>query len=413
MKAIGQGRRFALSIRYRGGEEYNLDMLAFPDGAAMNIDEHRTTPHISIDQYVRSRLVALGRSLDGRAAVYLDTKFWIILRKAQAGVGSHSDEVELLKLLRRLTTEGRVFCPISESIFMELMKQADSKSRLETARLIDELSLGVTLTSYDTQLATELAHYIKATAYQRDALYPLHHLIWSKLVYVLGFQHPASTPFDAATELAIKKAFFDKMWATSLAEIVTQIGGAMPPEGVEFTELAGNLNDGTAQHADELRSFAQAYAAELRGVVDACGDMLMEIVTDVMAREAGSPPPRGSAEWLNLQATWKSVVFEALKKGSAKQQLRSMHIGACLHAAFRWNKARRFTANDIYDFQHAAAALAHCRGFFTEHSLRTIVTANHVALDKLYDCRVVSEVAEAVEFLRGMDAKTGSVPAVQ
>ena len=175
----------------------------------------------------------------------------------------------------------------------------------------------------------------------------------------------------------------------------------MPCRPADFGELAGNLNEGIARHAAELRSFTQAYDAELRGVVDACGDMIMQIVSDAAERAIGSSPPHGSDEWVKSQGRWKSAIFQTLKKGSTKEQLRSMHIGASLHAAFRWDKARRFEGNDIYDFQHASAALAHCRAFFTEHSLRSVIMANHVALDRLYDCRVISNVREAVEHLKG------------
>jgi hypothetical protein len=376
--------------------------------AAMHINEHRATPHISIDRYVKSRQVELGRSLDGRASVYLDTKFWIIVRDVAAGIRTDRAEIELLRLLRELTAAGKVFCPISETTFIELMKQADNKSRLETARLIDKLSLGVTLIPYDMRLATELAHVIHSFHHDRESLHPLHHLVWSKLTYVMGFVHPATTKFDSSTELAIQKAFFDHMWTISLEEVVELIGDTMPPASVDFAELAAKLNVGAAQHAAELRSFAQAYTAELRGVVDVCGNMIMQIVSDIAEKETGSSQPSGSVEWAEMQKIWKNLIFLALKKEPTRQQLRSMHIAAALHAAFRWDKARRFSGNDFYDFQHASAALAHCEAFFTEHSLHSMVTANHLALDKSYNCRVVSEVPEAVEYLTAAKTKPAS-----
>jgi hypothetical protein len=371
----------------------------------MNIDGHRATPHISIDRYVKSRQVLLGRSLDSRTAIYLDTNFWINLRNVAAGTCTDSTKVALLRLLREMTATGRVFCPTSESIFLELMKQADGKSRMETAYLIDELSLGVTLIPHDVRIATELAHFIHSHCRNRDDLYPLRHLVWTKLTNVLGLAHPASTGFDAGTELAIHKSVFDRMWTISLKEIVARIGDSMPTKSDDFVGLAAKLNDGAAQHAVELRGFAQAYAAELSGTVDACGDMIMEIVSDITEKETGASRPRGSAEWAEAQRMWKNLIYLALKKGPTRQQLRSMHVGAVLHAAFRWDKSRRLTGNDIYDIQHASAALAHCHAFFTERALCSMVTSNHVALDKLYDCRVVAEASEAVEYLIAANAK--------
>jgi hypothetical protein len=85
-----------------------------------------------------------------------------------------------------------------------------------------------------------------------------------------------------------------------------------------------------------------------------------------------------------------------------------MHIHASLHAAFRWDKARRFTSNDLYDFEHASAALAHCQAFFTEHALRSTITARNVVLDELFQCRVVSEIPDAIAVLKAIGASKPS-----
>jgi hypothetical protein len=111
----------------------------------MNIAAHRANPGISIDQHVKRRVVALGRSLDDRAAIYLDTKFWIMLRECAEGKGTDASVLELLHRLRTLVAEGKVFCPVSESHLFEFLKQDDMNSRLETARIVDELSLVIFL----------------------------------------------------------------------------------------------------------------------------------------------------------------------------------------------------------------------------------------------------------------------------
>src|SRR6266436_732870 len=59
-----------------------------------------------------------------------------------------------------------------------------------------------------------------------------------------------------------------------------------------------------------------------------------------------------------LESMGKSFVHRLRQRPQVRQQLRTLHIHAALHAAFRWDKARRFTSNDLYDFEHASAALA-------------------------------------------------------
>jgi hypothetical protein len=100
---------------------------------------------------------------------------------------------------------------------------------------------------------------------------------------------------------------------------------------------------------------------------------------------------------------WENLLFHILQK-EERVKLPSMHVHACLHAAYRWDKSQQFETNDFYDFQHASAALGFCRAFFTERSLRHTITANHVALDKLYSCDVIAGIADAVEYLRKLQS---------
>ena len=216
---------------------------------------------------------------------------------------------------------------------------------------------------------------------------------------MLGTLHPAQTPFDAATELAMQKAFFDQMWTIPLQDMVALIGDQPMPVD-RLGEAAEAMNDAIAAHADTIRSFQQAYAAEVRGGVDVTCDSIPDILLEI-ARAQGieldRPTPEQRASGL---AMFKNLIAAALERGKAREALRSIHIYASLHASLRWNKGRKLRANDLYDFQHAIAALGYADAFFTESPLRVMVTERHLALDRLYDCRVVSDVADAVVVLK-------------
>jgi hypothetical protein len=257
--------------------------------------EHLLHPEVSMEEHLRRSVITLGRSLGPRRAIYLDTKFWILLRDAER-FPDQAEGADLLDLLRRGVANGTLFCPISESVFVELMKQSDHASRLATASLIDDLSLGVTLIEQEMRLAAEIAHVMYAKS-GRNNLHPLEHLVWCKLSFVLGFLYPTRTGFDPATELAVQKAFFDHMWAIPLRQMITMIGDADMP-GKDLSDIALMLNDGIAAHADELRSFEQTYAAEVRGMVDLVGGKAVDIMLS-MAREDGvvvaPPTPRNGA----------------------------------------------------------------------------------------------------------------------
>jgi hypothetical protein len=129
-----------------------------------SFERHRASPHVSIDEYVRSRQLALAQSILPKQRVYLDKKFWILVREAAMGRRVHETANRLLDGLRLRAGRGEIVCPISESLFMELMKQSDLETRRATAQVIDELSAGVTLIPNDRRIATEIAHYIYSLA---------------------------------------------------------------------------------------------------------------------------------------------------------------------------------------------------------------------------------------------------------
>ncbi len=92
---------------------------------------HRAEPGVSLDRYVRRRRLDLGKSLDGKIAIYLDTRYWIVIRDVVMGRRGDSESTFLLAELRRLVAEHRAFCPISEVLLVELLKQTDLGTRQE------------------------------------------------------------------------------------------------------------------------------------------------------------------------------------------------------------------------------------------------------------------------------------------
>jgi hypothetical protein len=74
-------------------------------------------------------------------------------------------------------------------------------------------------------------------------------------------------------------------------------------------------------------------------------------------------------------------------------------VPAVIHAAIRAAN-RAVKPNDIYDFRHAAA-LPHCRAFFTDGSLRTLICSGHTALDREYACAVVSKTSRCLRGNQG------------
>lgn len=367
----------------------------------ITIKKHLATPDISLDEHVRQCQIALARTLEKKRAIYLDVNFWNQITDASIGASNNPLAHELLGLLRELVSNGQIFCPISDSTFIEAFKQKIPHVRKATAHLIDELSLNVALIPFDMRVGTELAHFIHSSS-TPASVYPLDQLVWSRPSYVLGYVHPKTTGFDPATELAMQKTFFDHMWSFPFSEIVERIGDSQLSDSLIFDSLAMRLNIGNAEHADELRSFPHTYRVEIEGIIDIYANIAAEIMNDMAYKATGSSAPRGSEEWITVEHQCKNHLAEEFKKEPAKNALRTPHINACLHAYIRWNKGHKLEANHFYDFRHASAALGYCDVFLTERQLRDMVTTKHTALDKRYGCHVIHRLDEAVTCLREM-----------
>ena len=229
--------------------------------------------------------------------------------------------------------------------------------------LIDELSLGITLIPFEMRVGTELAHFLHS-ARTPNEVYPLTSLVWSKLVYVMGFMHPRGTPFDQATELTMQKMFFDDMWAISMLEMIYFIGDQMLPNPEHFSSLAQKLNQLNALHATELRTFPQTYDNEVHGILDAFNDVTIDIVSQMVSDEHGDRPPLTLEQRTEEGKQLHNLLFAAFEREATKDALPSLHILASLHSAVRWNKQQQLKANDYLDFQHATAALGYCDAFF-------------------------------------------------
>ena len=360
------------------------------------IAEHLQYPDVTFDEHVRMSEIELGTSIAQRTPIYLDTKFWILLRDANCEKGSSTTKT-LLRLLRRAVAEGIVICPISAASFIELMRQDSFESRLATAKIIDQLSLGVTIVGFEERILLEIEHLIRSTA-GLNVPYSIQHAVWRRISYVLGIQYARNTELDEKTDLAIQKAFFDHMCTLSLQDMLATLGDEWIHREKD-TSFASRMNEQIAEHAHELRSFQQAYQAEVAGIVDEVGAVALDVVR-CLARECEQRlSVMDSAEEKEATNRWKNLIYQVLVKDKARETLPALHIRASLFASLRWDKERKFQPNDLWDFSHAEAGLSYCKALYTDRSLHNMITQKHLGLDAVYECRVGSDAQDAVEYV--------------
>lgn len=357
---------------------------------------HRARPHITIDEHVRHRAIELGEWAMARDRIYLDKCFWIYLRSVRTHVSAPCGASELLTALVAGVSAGRLVCPISDALFLELMKQSDPASRRATAELIDELSCGVTLSPQPMRVATEVAHFLHANTGHN--VHPLGHLVWTKVPYILGMQHPVSPNLPEDEQLVIQKAFFDHFWGMSLSTMVETIGSAWPLD-TPFVDIAKRLNQDNAAHAASMKSFAQVYREEINGVLELAAPIAADVLHDMGRRALGIhiEPSVGEREAVIRQCL--GLLRTAVRRPIGQRALRTLRVGALLHAAVRWNRTQKLNANDMFDFHHAEAALGYCDVLLTDGPMHRLLMQRHLSIERDFPCRVMSSVEDAADWV--------------
>jgi len=298
----------------------------------------------------------------------------------------------LLDTLLDAVSDGKMVCTLSASLFVELMKQTDPLTRYATAKLMDMLSRGLSFIPHEARVSTEMANFLHQRA--GYAVNPVEALVWTKVPYVLGMQHPVNRLFPPEEETVIQKAFFDHMSSISLEKMAKMIGDSWP-QATPFAATAARLNQANELHVGELRSFQATYRTEFLGVIDLYASTARHVLTKISAdgRTAGAVEPTNDG---SLEAFLKALALEP----AASTGLRTLHVGASQHAAVRWNRGKKLTANDLLDFQHAEAAVAYCDVFLTDGPMRSLLAQKNLGLTKLFPCRVGSTAEEALALLQ-------------
>ncbi len=81
---------------------FTENMKSKSDELESSFIKHSSQPHISCDEYLRQLQVKLGESLQGLIRIYLDKRFWIIIRDVILGYRGDALSIELLTHLRSL-----------------------------------------------------------------------------------------------------------------------------------------------------------------------------------------------------------------------------------------------------------------------------------------------------------------------
>ena len=361
---------------------------------------HKSQPEIDFGTYAKGRKILLGKGLSNFTKIYLDTNYWILLCDAYLGREKNELQIKLLQLIFKLHESGQFLFPISEDIFLEVIKQTDASTLSTTVKLIDKFSKGITLLSAEERFQLEFFHFIDEKS--GENVYQLEQLVWSKLPYTMGLLTPTNKKLSKDTNNLIQKAFLDQMWSMSLSDMVSQIGYSELSTYPRMSDIAEKLNRDKFAHADENKSFKQMFLTELAGILDINKSMFEKVMIFKYEKIYKQKLTTEEYSKSNIGQTLANVVYNSFKLNKVDTELPSYRIISGLYAAVRWNTEQGFEQNDMHDFRHAAAALPYARFFFTERKLCHLITQKMLAYDRLFSCKVAWRLTEVVALIEGI-----------
>lgn len=364
-------------------------------------EKHQRERDKSLDSYLKERRLSLGQSIADRHKVYLDTKYWLLLRNHLLGRSRDPAIAKLADLLIDGVTSAKLICPISADVFMEILKQTDPETLNCSVGLIDTLSEGVSVLSPEERGRMELLQFVLRHVAEEESCHGPKVFVWTKLAYVLGFTTPGDTPFSPEEELTIQKAFLDQMWEISLTDIVETMGIAAIREMPRMPDISSDLNAAKFAHDDEAKSFQDVFLAEIAGILDRLKAEFREMFAYLYRKRTGRAPQDEELAASDAPRQFANLIYHGFRLNRFSTELPSLRITATLHAAIRWERSRKYEANDMPDIGHATAALPYFDTFLTERSLRHLLTRKDLGLDRLYDCMVVSDARVSTEAIRG------------
>lgn len=290
----------------------------------------------------------------------------------------------ILIKLRELMAVGKLICPFSFLVFVELTKQKSDATRRAMARLIDELSNGICLQPPDEIGQVELRRQILRSVLDSRAP-DLNELIWTKAAWVCGELLPDAAAFSAEDRNTIKKVFTDIMWNSRLFDLVEFAVGT--PLHAYYQELAEKFEQDAKTYRDQAANFRRVLTDEKVHLVGS-------LVRNDLPRIA--------------QEIWQQYPNECAALGSQQNSvqkpdpamLASVQIRAAVHASFfAASVGMKFEPNDLIDAQHAAVALPYCDLLFVEKPLAHRLKAQPLDFERIYGKPIVSDPDEFLAWL--------------
>lgn len=357
---------------------------AFQELSCRSFEIHAASPDVSPEAYLADKHLKHQMELANKTLIYLDTCHWINLRHIVTGYArAKAGYREILGLLGDLYNRGQVCCPISFLLFMELMKQTDPVTRLQTAKLMDRFSDGVCFRFPLEMARLELRHFL-LKGLDPNVSTPTPWVL-TKIGFLGGEKlpsHPALTDEDDRT---MQKTWIDLMWAVGLEEKLDMVGSL--DHGMDYW-----AHYATASNTDAVfyRSSRLPYQKVLEREKALLIRRLLADELETVGQEVWNRYP---------ECRDPSKRREPSPEDYSPWNFPSLQTLAGINAADMMTN-KKFSANDMLDYRHAALAIPYCDAVFVDNPMAARLRNKPCEFGGVYGTEILGRPEAILEYLK-------------
>jgi len=346
--------------------------------------------NVTIDDLIKNQEKKTSQLIQSRKAIYLDTNYWLSFRDIERRIKTDKVWIDLYMLIKQKIDEGKIFCPLSLPIFLELLRQIDPVSKKKTAKIMQTLSLGVGLEFFEDRVYNDFIDF-----FSKDKS---PHPLFGNASFILGIPNVSDINQKSLKSLYYLISNFDFQFFSSL---VTNDSFDKNLEDKEFEDWAESLN----KLKESISTNEKKYWIEevLKYIPQTFNELSLKAYNQSLKEQGKQPLP--NYEEIEQICAGTISYFLTNIKDFHDGKLDFLYI-YCILLSFLLNqKERKIQPHDCYDVIHAAEAISSCDYYFTERFFTNLISTNKVpktntTLIQEYSINVCATPSDAINLLK-------------
>ena len=317
--------------------------------------------------------------------IYIDLNVWINFRDVHMGK-NHIPKIwsEVYKKAIILNELYDVYFVASTNIFLELQKQKKTDEYKVLLNIIGKLSKELIVENPQQLVFDETLFWLGDLLKTYSPFLNYENYQWDKASTIFGVPLPQPEQNNEES-VALKKVLIDAFYRIPLKDFV--LFGQPDESETAVQNLSNQLNFDLANKLGVRgTNFEDLLNEEFQGAVDASSEIINQAITQFVRWRFNT----NSVEIHDVkEKEIINAIINMFKLKKIKQYFPSLQVFSGLHASVRYDKTKKFSQNDLYDFHHASSALPYCQYFITDNPLAQRLNTKPLEFGKKFGSTVL------------------------